>query len=364
MAINVDAAQAQVANMLARIAELEGVNADLNHRGLAVQGQLNVAQEQLVVARARPAHVSKPRIPDPSIFTGKTGAFVEEWLSQVQKQFDFHSEYFTTDAARIKYALSFVLSPVVAWYKSCESVEPIDTWAAFVAALLERYQPISASITARTNLDRLVQTGSVTGYSAMFQSNLNSIKDMSSADQVHQFIRGLKQVLKFEVVKQHPTNIHDAINIAITAEAHIVPMSGNSASSGFTHRPSRSGYSGSGGASGAPMDLNVIGAEPNLEEHVPDRPQQSAGSPSTAELLSIVRDLQSRVQSQHSLNAMFGGQDRRRHGGSSASSSSGPKVPGISRDDYERCRREGVCIKCKQTGHIAANCVNPARLNW
>ena len=39
-------------------------------------------------------------------------------------------------------------------------------------------------------------------------------------------------------------------------------------------------------------------------------------------------------------------------GGGGASSKSA-KVSNVSKADYERCRREGRCLNCKETGHVA-----------
>lgn len=354
---------AQVAAMLARILDLEGVNANLNVQGLAVQGQLAVAQENLDAARAR--NVSKPKIPSPSVFSGRTGAAVDEWIEEMKKQFTFYPDYFDGDEAKISHALMYVAPTVTAWYRTCSEEHrvagtPIVTWAGFVVVLLERYQPVSASMTARANLDRLTQTGNVAGYTSIFYSNMNYIKDMGAADQVHQYTRGLKQALRFEVVKQKPRTLTEAANIAITAEAMITTSSNSSSSSSnFTYRPSRSGYSGAGAGSAAPMDVNLLGQEP-VDGTVHERTDPNADSSSREELLSMVRNLQTQMQSRQSLNAMFGGQDHRARDGTS----SGTKVPGISKEDYERCRRENVCLRCKEPGHIASKCSKPVRLNW
>jgi hypothetical protein len=43
----------------------------------------------------------------------------------------------------------------------------------------------------------------------------------------------------------------------------------------------------------------------------------------------------------------------------------GNKVPGISKEEYERCRKEGLCLKCKQSGHLARDCTKAVqRLKW
>jgi hypothetical protein len=33
-------------------------------------------------------------------------------------------------------------------------------------------------------------------------------------------------------------------------------------------------------------------------------------------------------------------------------------APSMSREEYERCRRNGLCLKCKQPGHTARFCVD------
>jgi hypothetical protein len=33
-----------------------------------------------------------------------------------------------------------------------------------------------------------------------------------------------------------------------------------------------------------------------------------------------------------------------------------PRIPGITAEEYFRCRAEQLCLKCKKPGHIARNC--------
>jgi hypothetical protein len=94
-----------------------------------------------------------------------------------------------------------------------------------------------------------------------------------------------------------------------------------------------------------------------------------------AQLLARIYQLeQSQQLQQQQFLAMMqrgGGSGGAGRGGSSgASSSSGPRqskgplVPGISKADYERCRKEKRCLKCKQPGHNAAECDKPVSSNW
>ena len=40
------------------------------------------------------------------------------------------------------------------------------------------------------------------------------------------------------------------------------------------------------------------------------------------------------------------------------------RIAGLKPGDIDRCRREGRCFKCRETGHSKRNCPNPIRLNW
>ena len=111
------------------------------------------------------------------------------------------------------------------------------------------------------------------------------------------------------------------------------------------------------------MDLNAIAlgsnmddgedgaATPTFHEQLSDREEQ---------LLSQVRELQSQSKMQQQVMAMFGdrstSQKRPFEGGLQSKSN---RVVGVSKLDYERCRKEGRCLKCKlKTTHIASECPN------
>jgi hypothetical protein len=73
-------------------------------------------------------------------------------------------------------------------------------------------------------------------------------------------------------------------------------------------------------------------------------------------------------QQQQFIASMF----QQRNGGNKGNSSSFPssganraQVPNVSKADYERCRREGRCLKCKEKGnHIARDCKKPFSSNF
>ena len=74
----------------------------------------------------------------------------------------------------------------------------------------------------------------------------------------------------------------------------------------------------------------------------------------------MIKELQAKQRVQDSVNAMFKSSSSNRGGGGG----SGSRVPNVSKEDYERCRREGRCLNCKQKDHVARDCKNSHSLKW
>ena len=368
-----------VAELQQQLAQAAAAIDDLNRRGaieqqanlaaqaaLAVQQQANLAaQAALAIAQEKLAarRVAQPKIPLPRIFDGKTGTGIVTWIDEIERQFPHFEEYFATDAIKITQALNFVIATVRTEFKQTattaeEAGAPIDTWDKFVAVMTKRYQPVESAYTARSQLDTATQSGSAQAYVSHFLSLMTYINDMSASDQVQQFCRGLKQAIRVEVMKTKPKTLTDTINSAVGFEVYTrqvgAPASSNSSSSSL-YRPhqQRSSYHA---ASSSAMDLNNVESQSEASPYLDVSPSRES------HLLAVIQQQQeNQAQMQQQLNALLTrGQDRR----SNSSSSSGDKIPGITREVYQRCRAEGVCLKCKEKGHNASACTKPLRLNW
>ena len=341
---------------VARIEQLERM-------GQKVTNDLRLANEKLAL------RVDRPKIPPPSFFTGKSGAAVDDWLHALDKQFVYYPDFFREDASKIAHALQYMTSEVTLWWKATVadlllSGGNIDTWDQFIAVLRTRYQPVAVATAARSKLDRCQQTSSVAAYSAYFQACMVYISDMSAADQVHRYLAGLKDAIRAKVGPLHPKSLSEAINRAVEFEAY-QPSHSFGASSGrgpvhYRHQPSALSDTSA-------MDLNALSgagdmddgedgfAMPRFHEQPSDREEQ---------LLAQVRELQSQQRMQQQVMAMFGDRStssatKKRTFGEGFPSKSN-HVSGVSKLDYERCRTEGRCLKCKQkTPHIARECPNP-----
>ena len=359
---------ANLQDALAQIAQMNG-------HGNRIQNELAVANQQLAAAEvarqvaavaaaaalaAAAARAPAPKIPTPRVFDGKVGASIDVWVDEMEMQHHHYAAHFATEQVKLNMAACFVTREAQIWMAAAiadadANGVAIDTWAKLVIAMRTRYQPVESSMSARASLDTAVQSGSVQAYSAHVLSLLTYIKDMSDADQVHQYCRGLKPAVRIEVIKSKPKSITVAIEKATGIEAYSRMAPQASSSSSYRPNQHRQSY-GHSSSSSAPMDVNNIETEAQPSEYL------DASPPRESHWRSVVQQQRDNMESmQQQLNALYKkSQDSR----STQSRSSSGKVEGISRADYQRCRDEGRCLKCREVGHIASACTKPLRLNW
>jgi hypothetical protein len=339
---------------------------------------MQLEQQVAQAAVAKVPYVKKPAIPTPKPFTGEvTGTSthtIDDWIDDVEKQLRHHNTYFTTEAIVIDWASTYLSGKASAWWKSTKeerqaSEEQITTWEGMKAELRERFQPIEAATVARINLDKMTQKGTVQSYTEYFYKQMMYIKDMSIADQLHCYTRGLKMNIRAELIKRKPTTIHEAVNIANTAESW---TNMTSSQPKYTSRYQGSSSSSSSSSSGVPMELgnvNQIIQQLNEDGNSVQGDEQAASSAASIggnyntpmytreQVLNMMQEVQRQRQFSHSLNALFGnGNKNNNNNNRSRSSGDRTRVPGVSREDYERCRTEGLCINCKKPGHVAKDC--------
>ena len=301
--------------------------------------------------------MKKPTIPNPKQFTGETtgtiGYTIDEWIDDVEKQLRHHNTYFVNDSIVIEYSASYLSGKANQWWKSTQDErrvngQQITTWVEMKRELLERFHPIEAATLARMALDKMQQKGNVQSYTEYFYKQMNYIKDMSVADQLHCYNRGLKPLIRAEVIKSKPSTIHDAVILANTTESflNMAQPQARYASGNRFSSPS-SGNSGS-----APMELGNVNQQGNVNSDDGSASSSSSAAPSAREqqLLNMISELQ-KGQVQQSINALF-------------KKKSTNRIQNVSKEDYERCRIEGRCINCKKSGHIARECTNPFSLKF
>jgi hypothetical protein len=302
-------------------------------------------------------------------FTGQGGAVVEEWVDDLEKHFKY---FHVADAEQVDTAVMLLKGHASHWWTALEARgEGTQVWSEFVVKIKEMFQPISSVDKARAALDSCVQGNrSVQAYADAFHRWIAYLPSMEEGDKKHRFTTNLSPALRQEVLKAKAKTLQEAIHAAVSAEAygHFSRIKTGGYYPGRVHSYGQSvGHASSGSA---PMEVSNVNQADEVEDgdavggptfwaETPSPPIcTSTGSGSSAreqQLLARVHELESQFKMQKSLNAIF----HRGNHGSSAKKPAANLVPGVSKAEFERCRREGLCLKCKQPGHIARECSKP-----
>jgi hypothetical protein len=340
-------------------AHMQAAGTALQLRVTALEAEKDQLRQRLSVA-AQPAAVvavaadsqavaagghGRPKGPSPPEFQGtKTGGYeIDAWIRDMKTQFTFYgSRVFPDDAAKVRHAAMFLKGRAAEWWEAEDKSTGVeDSWNRFVERLRERYRPMQAAVVARERLRRLKQTGTVSSYADLFQKELTPIKDMSSSDQIFNFVSGLSSALVANKVREkEPKSLHEAMDIAVRAEVFLA--GGRHGHTGSSYGSRSSGAGGSNGGMSTPMEISAL-EEP---EHGGDPTEDQRGTSAEAALMAKVE-----AMVQHRLAALM-------QKGTAAGDSRGDRVPGLKASDIEKLRAEGRCFRCKQKGHNKRDCPN------
>jgi hypothetical protein len=355
------AVMAHLASVEAQLATATAQLVKANADGNRVVALLN--EEKAKFASASRVGVKVPVIPS---FKGEVGFGVDSWLRRIVKHFEFYGiQVFQDDISRIRFAIMYLEGSAMDWWdKILESDKSkIITWELFVEALYSRFRPMQAAMVARVRLAALKQTGTVSAYVNIFQRELTPISDMSTADQIFNFRQGLKSHIGQRVLEKMPKTLHEAMDIAILADAH-TSKSGNVNIQQFYQNRNGSSSSSSSSqrsttSSSNDMDLSNINQDDVVKSPTfHDDPSLSSSSSE----LDMIREFNrmkvelKKYQTDAAISAL---------GSSSTSSSSSFRTP-VSKEEFEYCFKNRLCLKCKKSNHVAKDCrskYQPLNLN-
>jgi len=302
----------------------------------------------------------KPKGPTPTEFHGrKIGFEVDSWIRDMKVQFECYPSMFTTDCEKVRHAARFFKGPAAEWWETeASDGEVTNCWDKFVERLHLRYRPMQAKTVARARLDQLKQRGTVSMYADLFQKELTPIKDMSPADQIFFFLKGLSDSnVANRVREKEPTELHHAMDLAVRAEAFHGKGGLAQGQRKFSGYYASSANSTSAGSTSAPMDLNAVASRDEyhsqqvpveqLENDVGQSPHAGSSIHDTAmrSMINMMAAMESR------LNAMSG-----QSSSTFSKASGGDRVPNLKPGDIDRLLSEGRCFRCKEKGHMKRDC--------
>lgn len=211
----------------------------------------------------------------------------------------------------------------------------MTSWTEFRSAFLFRFSPSDTSRIARLKLHTVEQRSSVADYNAAFFNQMELIHDMSAADQVMQYILGLKQNIRNDVDRENPTTLTDAMHLAQRDDTRMYNLNRYT----HNHMKSRSGYGGGRSNNSyqqtSPMELGSMDSEDTYGEE--------------EQKYDVELD---------QLNAFMrrNGPSRPSNSRPTPPSSSGAPLTKLTPEEREKCVREGRCFRCRQTGHQSREC--------
>lgn len=275
-----------------------------------LQNQLLVQQQQLQQQQLQQPQMAPrdyPKPPKPDTFNGDRQK-ADDWLFGVSHYFGLLNQNLPEEY-KINFTVNLLKEEAMHWWQGlvrAEGTHPYPTFEAFKRGFLSQFAPVNGNAVARDRLDALRQTGTVEAYISAFNKVTARITDLSAAETLHRFVKGLRPTVNAWVKTKGCTTLHEAMSAAQAVGDYGAP--------------------GIPTQHGDPMDVDAIELEVNA--------------------LSMRRP-----------------KDRRPIVHTNVSGNGRPPPGGTFRDppplkpgEMETLRAENKCFRCRKEGHRASEC--------
>ena len=201
----------------------------LPHINPAQLAQLMQAVREQVILDLQPQlpQPQRARGPDPKPATppfyhgAHKGSEAETWLFQLENYFRLLAQRYPEQLAddyKISYAVSLLRDTAAQWWmlrtKTNSGEQAIHSFEGFKAALSKKFVPVNAKEQAREKLAYLTQTGDLQVYVEQFENLSLQIDDLSAAEGMDKFCRGLKPEHQIWVKTYGVSTLEEAVNLA------------------------------------------------------------------------------------------------------------------------------------------------------
>lgn len=307
----------------------------------------------------------KVKICQPTHFTGAVNRSAETWLFEMNKYLLLCQV--KDEEQRVAIASSYLKESALTWWRSRSSqLNPPTDWLSFTAAFKHRFQPLEASLTARARLYTLKQGthDSLVEYNAKFENLTQLIDDMSEADQIYLYLRSIRLAVAKEIDTKVFKSLNEAMSLAVRTDTLLNNRHySNYASPVYEPRPSTTVSVKATNTSDTPststataMELGNLDTTISLNTQEQDKLDDEVDKEEeyrrfleegdnfqpSFDIWNIVEQQEIPETEGEQLQAI-----QRR---------SFSRVPNISREEFERCMKERLCLRCKKPNHIARDC--------
>ena len=298
--VNMDDVALTVNDLQRQLAEAHSrLNIQQNELAAAAQ-KVGSLEQELVTARNQRGAASEgrnaPKKNKPSSFNGKGS--VSSWCVQMDNYLGDHN-----DADSMNIALSYLTGNAHEWwivFSKTGHGSVVNSWHGLKEALFHRFETLNKEKIARDKLARWKQVKDVPTFNEDFNKILLDIPDIGMKDQIDRYSRGLKPYIWKALCTKEYNTLSDLMRDAERIEAAYrgqpgtgsMRLSGNKTGNG-------SGNKRNGGP--VPMEIGNVEIKP-------------------------------------------------------ANQNANTELKKLDKEERERCMREGLCLRCRQKGHMARNC--------
>ena len=219
---------------------------------------------------------------------------LQSWLFNLDEYF---SKARIQKSLRVDITTSVMVGDATMWWRILrqQNEDPRD-WKTFQKAIRDRFLPLNSYKVTRNKLERLRQSTSVTQYNSAFQAAFVECTDVSQAEALRRYIVGLKADTSDHVDLLNPKTLRQAMQIA-----------------------------------------------EDYDNHKFNRSRQNADRQST-------RSSDSSNHKKHKFKKRFDKDNRQDNSRQSDNAERKNKL------SWEDAKSEGRCVRCRQEGHIKAQC--------
>lgn len=300
--------------------------------------ELQLTQHRLAHAEAALAHATianaeaglqKAKLREPSPFNAKKKNDVDRFLQQMQT-------YLTVcNVPQDKWAYiasTYFDGDVVVWWETHQiaTQHRSYTWAEFCNVMRTQFRPLNYKEEARRRLTSMYQGNwTVYEYAQRFYKEVNLLGNMADDDQLYHFRKGLNPDITRAMLNSDLHTLEELVQEASRVETRLKELAAMRRS--FPAALTR--------ADGpTPMDIGALRSYPK------PRPRTYKAALNVAD--ATAADYVPGAPAE--LNSI-------------ANSIATPKLKKLDDAERARCRRDGLCFRCRKPGHTSAACKDNTR---
>ena len=235
------------------------VNMNIGNQPLPADVQAYITQLQAQLAAVQAGqHMGQQRVKPskPTRFNGALGSDPTVWL------FIFNQYAELSNVAldqRPKLAATYLDDKAATWWMHLVSQQHNNnadaiTWQIFYDGLVTAFKPVNSKKIARNKLAGLKQTHSVQKYNDEFRTICRDIDDISEAEKLDKYVRGLKPTIRERVELSLPTTVNEAMSKAHTIDSiSYYARTAYDSGANYTYEPAPTQSNSDA------MDLSVVG---------------------------------------------------------------------------------------------------------